>query len=69
MRYKYKLEQRVRVKILNLDVYAIGTIIGVLNQNDSYYAVDLGRCISIVPEQRIRPYESSVAIVNVRNLI
>lgn len=69
MRYKYKVEQKVRIKILNPDVYAIGTIIGVSNRNGSYYAVDLGKRVYIVPEQRIRPYESSVAIVNVRNLI
>lgn len=69
MRYTYKVGQKVRVKILNPDVYAVGTITGVPNQNDSYYVVDLGRCVSVVPEQRIRPYESSVAIVNVRNLI
>lgn len=69
MRHKYKLEQEVRVKVVNPNVYTLGTIVGVPNQNDSYYAVDLGMYIYIVPEQCIRPYESSVAIVNVRNLI
>lgn len=69
MRHKYKLEQKVRVQVVNPNFYTIGTIIGIPNQNDSYYTVDLGKYVCVVPEQRIFPYESSVAIVNVRNLI
>lgn len=69
MRHKYKLGQKVRVKVVNPNVYTIGTIIGVPYQNDSYYTVDLGKYVYGVTEQCILPYESSVAIVNVRNLI
>ncbi len=84
MRHKYTIGQKVRVKISLPNVYTIGTIIGVPNQNDSYYnraiieapnqndsyyTVDLEGCLCYAEEQYILPYEDSAIIVNVRNLI
>ena len=69
MRHKYNVGQKVRVKILRPNVHTMGTIIGVQNQNDPYYLVDLEGCVCYVGEQHIRPYKDSAIIVNIRNLI
>ena len=69
MCHKYTIGQKVRVKISIPNVYTTGTIIGVPNQKDSCYTVDLEGCICYTDEQYILPYEDSAIIVNVRNLI